>query len=74
MPHLRLRSFVLAIVAAMVGIGAATAQALTARVWFPRNVLPLPGWDYVTGWGTPVLGPFMQDVDGGTAPVTPPAQ
>ncbi len=33
-----------------------------------------PGWDYVTGWGTPVLGPFMQDVDGGTAPVTPPAQ
>ena len=41
MPHLRLRSFVLAVVAATVGIGAATAQAQTARVWFPRNVLPL---------------------------------
>ncbi|MGZ4263222.1 MAG: hypothetical protein ACXVS6_03745 [Solirubrobacteraceae bacterium] len=33
-----------------------------------------PGWDYVTGWGTPVLRPFIQDFDGGTAPVTPPAQ
>ncbi|HEY7010269.1 MAG TPA: protease pro-enzyme activation domain-containing protein, partial [Jatrophihabitantaceae bacterium] len=40
-PHLRLRSFVLAIVVATVGIGAATAQAQAARVWFPRNVLPL---------------------------------
>ena len=30
-----------------------------------------PGWDYVTGWGTPVLKPFMQDVDGGITPVTP---
>ena len=41
MPHLRLRSFVVAVVAATVGIGAATAQAQTARDWFPRNVLPL---------------------------------
>jgi hypothetical protein len=32
-----------------------------------------PGWDYVTGWGTPVLKSFMQDVDGGITPVTPPA-
>ncbi|MGZ4220998.1 MAG: hypothetical protein ACXVH3_07965 [Solirubrobacteraceae bacterium] len=24
-----------------------------------------PGWDYVTGWGTPVLRPFIQDFDGG---------
>ena len=29
----------------------------------------LPGWDYVSGWGTPVLAPFMTDVDGRTAPV-----
>ncbi len=29
----------------------------------------LPGWDYVSGWGTPVLTPFMTDVDGRTAPV-----
>ena len=29
----------------------------------------LPGWDYVSGWGTPVLIPFMTDVDGRTAPV-----
>jgi len=29
----------------------------------------LPGWDYVSGWGTPVLTPFMSDVDGRTAPV-----
>jgi pseudomonalisin len=29
-----------------------------------------PGWDYVTGWGTPVLTPLMKDVDQGrTAPV-----
>jgi subtilase family serine protease len=30
-----------------------------------------PGWDYVTGWGTPVLKPLIQDIDGGVAPVTP---
>ena len=29
----------------------------------------LPGWDYVSGWGTPVLTPFMTDVDGSTTPV-----
>ena len=29
----------------------------------------LPGWDYVSGWGTPVLTPFMTDVDGNTKPV-----
>ncbi len=29
----------------------------------------LPGWDYVSGWGTPVLTPFMTDVDGRTTPV-----
>jgi pseudomonalisin len=29
----------------------------------------LPGWDYVSGWGTPVLTAFMTDVDGRTAPV-----
>ncbi len=29
----------------------------------------LPGWDYVSGWGTPVLTPFMTDVDGRTAPI-----
>ncbi|HUA05288.1 MAG TPA: S53 family peptidase [Solirubrobacteraceae bacterium] len=29
----------------------------------------VPGWDYVSGWGTPVLGSLMQDVDGRTAPV-----
>jgi pseudomonalisin len=29
----------------------------------------LPGWDYVSGWGTPVLAPFMTDVDGRTTPV-----
>jgi hypothetical protein len=30
----------------------------------------LPGWDYVTGWGTPNLTPFMKDVDHGrTAPI-----
>ena len=29
----------------------------------------LPGWDYVSGWGTPVLSPFMTDVDGRTTPV-----
>ncbi|HTP20512.1 MAG TPA: hypothetical protein VMJ65_12960 [Solirubrobacteraceae bacterium] len=28
-----------------------------------------PGWDYVSGWGTPVLTPFLTDVDGRTAPV-----
>ncbi len=28
-----------------------------------------PGWDYVSGWGTPVLGPLMTDVDGRTTPV-----
>ena len=29
-----------------------------------------PGWDYVTGWGTPILKPLIQDIDGGLAPVT----
>jgi subtilase family serine protease len=29
-----------------------------------------PGWDYVTGWGTPVLTPLMQDINNGnTTPV-----
>jgi pseudomonalisin len=28
-----------------------------------------PGWDYVSGWGTPVLTPLMSYVDGRTAPV-----
>jgi hypothetical protein len=29
-----------------------------------------PGWDYVSGWGTPVLTPLMTDIDGGnTRPV-----
>ncbi|HEY2769596.1 MAG TPA: S53 family peptidase [Solirubrobacteraceae bacterium] len=29
-----------------------------------------PGWDYVSGWGTPVLTPLMSDIDGGnTKPV-----
>jgi pseudomonalisin len=28
-----------------------------------------PGWDYVSGWGTPVLTPLMNYVDGRTAPV-----
>jgi subtilase family serine protease len=27
-----------------------------------------PGWDYVSGWGTPVLTPLMTDIDGRTAP------
>jgi len=30
----------------------------------------LPGWDYVSGWGTPVLTPLMKDIDNGnTAPI-----
>ncbi|HTU95470.1 MAG TPA: S53 family peptidase [Solirubrobacteraceae bacterium] len=30
----------------------------------------LPGWDYVSGWGTPNLTPLMKDVDHGrTAPI-----
>ena len=29
-----------------------------------------PGWDYVTGWGTPILTPLIQDIDGGLTPVT----
>ncbi|HTX08264.1 MAG TPA: protease pro-enzyme activation domain-containing protein [Solirubrobacteraceae bacterium] len=29
----------------------------------------LPGWDYVSGWGTPVLTPLMTYVDGRTAPI-----
>jgi hypothetical protein len=30
----------------------------------------LPGWDYVSGWGTPVLTPLMKDIDHGrTAPI-----
>ena len=28
-----------------------------------------PGWDYVSGWGTPILTPLMSFVDGRTAPV-----
>jgi subtilase family serine protease len=29
-----------------------------------------PGWDYVSGWGTPVLTPLMKDIDhGNTAPI-----
>jgi pseudomonalisin len=29
-----------------------------------------PGWDYVSGWGTPVLTPLMQDIDhGNTVPI-----
>jgi pseudomonalisin len=28
----------------------------------------LPGWDYVSGWGTPVLTPLMTYIDGRTAP------
>jgi pseudomonalisin len=29
-----------------------------------------PGWDYVSGWGTPVLTPLMQDINhGNTAPI-----
>ena len=31
---------------------------------------PLPGWDYVSGWGTPNLTPLMKDIDHGkTAPI-----
>src|SRR6202012_2954509 len=30
-----------------------------------------PGWDYVSGWGTPVLEPLIRDIDGGVTPVTP---
>ncbi len=30
----------------------------------------LPGWDYVSGWGTPNLTPLMKDIDHGkTAPI-----
>jgi pseudomonalisin len=30
----------------------------------------LPGWDYVSGWGTPVLTPLMKSIDNGnTAPI-----
>lgn len=30
----------------------------------------LPGWDYVSGWGTPVLTPLMKDIDHGrTLPI-----
>ncbi len=30
----------------------------------------MPGWDYVSGWGTPNLTPLMKDVDhGNTAPI-----
>jgi subtilase family serine protease len=30
----------------------------------------LPGWDYVSGWGTPNLTPLMKDIDhGNTAPI-----
>ncbi len=29
----------------------------------------LPGWDYVSGWGTPGVERFMTDVDGRTTPV-----
>ncbi|MGH7749098.1 MAG: hypothetical protein ACREQ5_30690, partial [Candidatus Dormibacteria bacterium] len=38
--------------------------------------LAKPGWDYVSGWGTPNLTNLMQDIDGTTAPATlagPPA-
>ncbi|HEX4008735.1 MAG TPA: S53 family peptidase [Solirubrobacteraceae bacterium] len=28
-----------------------------------------PGWDYVSGWGTPILTPLMQDIDNRTAPI-----
>jgi pseudomonalisin len=28
-----------------------------------------PGWDYVSGWGTPILAALMQDIDGRTAPI-----
>jgi pseudomonalisin len=28
-----------------------------------------PGWDYVSGWGTPVLTPLMKAIDGSTAPI-----
>ena len=28
-----------------------------------------PGWDYVSGWGTPVLSALMSDIDGRTTPV-----
>jgi pseudomonalisin len=27
------------------------------------------GWDYVSGWGTPVLTPLMKDIDRNTAPI-----
>ncbi len=31
------------------------------------------GWDYVSGWGTPVLTPLMKDIDhGNTAPIQGP--
>jgi pseudomonalisin len=30
----------------------------------------MPGWDYVSGWGTPNLTPLMKDIDhGNTAPI-----
>ena len=32
-----------------------------------------PGWDYVTGWGTPDVKNLMVALDGGTAPVRPAA-
>lgn len=30
-----------------------------------------PGWDYVTGWGTPDVTNLMKAIDGGTAPANP---
>jgi hypothetical protein len=31
----------------------------------------LPGWDYVSGWGTPKLSGMMKDLAGATAPTNP---
>ncbi|MFN2462954.1 MAG: protease pro-enzyme activation domain-containing protein [Candidatus Dormibacteria bacterium] len=53
------------------GISTTTVPSCTAGPPTPYNC-SAPGWDYLSGWGTPNVTNLMKDLDGGnTAPVSP---
>jgi hypothetical protein len=51
--------------------GASTDTIPTCNGVTPLNCSH-PGWDYVTGWGTPNISKLMQDLDGSLEPVNKP--
>jgi subtilase family serine protease len=56
------------------GLGSRTATDFNDITVGDNGPYPaLPGWDYVSGFGSPSLTNLMTDIDGGTAPTNPTA-